>query len=181
MVASDDEEAGLDPAAKDPWAKDPRDDDQKPRDPWAEDDARWQETWNEDESAPPTTEGRLFAMRQDLRRLTRESLAATFVVAVVLFFLEASKGAGFSHTKGFVVGGTLATMNLWILASGYFAVVDGRAVTPRLLAATLGSWTLLIAVAVTVVFLAPGWSLGFGFGLAVPALGGIVHALRNND
>jgi hypothetical protein len=147
-------------------------------DPWAQDDARWRETWHEDPDAPTTTEGRLDAMGRELRRLTAESLASTLVVAVVIALLEAWNGAGFPHSKGFLLGGTLATLNLWILAGGYCAIVDGRAVLPRVALAAVGSLTVLLAVAIAVVFLQSSWALGFGLGLAVPALGGIVHGLR---
>ena len=34
--------------------------------------------------------------------------------------------------------------------------------------------TVLLGIAVAIVFLQPTWALGFGLGLAVPALGGIV-------
>jgi hypothetical protein len=165
----------------DRWGTDPAqgsDDAKEPADPWAEEDARWRETWHEDPDAPTTTEGRLDAMGKDLRRLTRESLCSTVVVAAVIALLEAWNGAGFPHSTGFVLGGTLATVNLWILAGGYFAIVDGRTVLPRVALAAVGSLTVLLGVAVAVVFLRPAWALGFGLGLAVPALGGIVHGLR---
>jgi hypothetical protein len=149
-----------------------------PLDPWADDDAKWRETWHEDPDAPKTTEGRLDAMGKDLRRLTRESLFSTVAVAVVIGLLEAWNRAGFPHSKGFLLGGTLATLNLWILAGGYFAIVDGRAVLPRVALAAVGSLTALLGVAIAIVFLQPTWALGFGLGLAVPALGGILHALR---
>lgn len=157
------------------WGTAPEDD------PWAKDDAQWRDTWHEDPSAPKTTEGRLDAMGADLRRLTRESLASTIAVAVVIGLLEAWNGAGFPHSKGFLIGGTLATLNLWILAGGYFAIVDGRAVLPRVALAAVGSLTVLLAVAIAIVFLQPSWALGFGLGLAVPALGGIVHGLRTKS
>ncbi|MBM4280693.1 MAG: hypothetical protein FJ137_07990 [Deltaproteobacteria bacterium] len=150
-------------------------------DPWARDDARWRETWHEDETAPKTTQGRLAQMGRALRRLTRECLAATLAVAVLIGLLEAWNGVGFPHSTGFLLGGGLATVNLWLLAGGYFAVVDGRAALPRVALAAVGSLSTLLAVAVWVVFSHPAWALGFGVGLAVPALGGIIHGLRGEQ
>jgi hypothetical protein len=150
-------------------------------DPWARDDARWRETWHEDDTAPKTTQGRLEQMGRELRRLTRESLAATLAVAVLIGLLEAWNGAGFPHSTGFLLGGGLATVNLWLLAGGYFAVVDGRAVLPRVALAAVGSLSTLLGVAVWVVFSHPEWALGFGVGLAVPALGGIIHGVRGEQ
>jgi hypothetical protein len=150
-------------------------------DPWAEDDARWRATWHEDETAPRTTAGRLEAMGRELRQLTRESLAATLGVAAVIALLEAWDGDGFAHSKGFLLGGTLATINLWILAGGYFAIVDGRVVLPRVALAATGSLAVLLGVAIWIVFTQPAWALGFGLGLAVPALGGIIHAVRSDS
>jgi hypothetical protein len=150
-------------------------------DAWAADDRRWRETWHEDPAAPKTTAGRLDQMGRDLRRLTRESLGATVLVAVLFALLEAWNGQGYPHTTGFFIGGALATLNLWLLAGGYFAVVDGRAVLPRVALAAVGSLSVLLLVAVWIVFTHHTWALGFGIGLAVPALGGIVHALRAED
>jgi hypothetical protein len=150
-------------------------------DAWRDDDRRWQETWNEDPHAPKTTAGQLSEMGRELRRLTRESLGATLAVAALIALLEAWNGVGFPHTKGFVLGGALATINLWILAGGYFAIVDGRAVPGRVALAAVGSLSTLLLVAVWLVFTHPAWALGFGLGLAVPALGGIVHAFRTPE
>ena len=118
-------------------------------------------------------------MGRDLRRLTRESLLSTVAVAALIALLEAWNGADFPHTTGFLIGGALASLNLWILAGGYFAIVDGRAVLPRVALAAVGSLSVLLLVAVWIVFTHHAWALGFGIGLAVPALGGIVHALRS--
>jgi hypothetical protein len=148
-------------------------------DPWAEEDRRWRETWHEDPTAPTTTGERLDQMGRDLRRLTRESLLSTVAVAALIALIEAWNGAGFPHTTGFLIGGALASLNLWILAGGYFAIVDGRAVLPRVALAAVGSLSVLLLVAVWIVFTHHAWALGFGIGLAVPALGGIVHALRS--
>ncbi len=135
--------------------------------------------WTEDPDAPKTVEATLDAMGADLRKLTRSSLIATLGVALVLLLVEANAGAGFKVTTGFLLGGGLATVNLWILAGGYFAVVDQRATIPRVLLSTVGSLAALLGVALWIILSHPEWSLGFGLGLAVPALGGILYALQN--
>lgn len=131
-----------------------------------------------DETAPPTVEGKLDVMGEDLRRLTRTSLLTTTAVAFLLFLTDAWNGHGYSNTVGFAVGGTLATLNLWILAGGYFAVVDQRAVVPRLLLAFVGSMVVMFGVALYVVVARREWTLGFALGIAVPALAGIIYGLQ---
>ncbi|HEY1101226.1 MAG TPA: hypothetical protein VGF99_19960, partial [Myxococcota bacterium] len=105
-----------------------------------------------DETAPKTPEGRVNKMSAELRRLTRNSLLATIGVALLFAITDAAAGHGFDNTTGFVVGGGLATLNLWMLAGGFFAVVDGRAVAARVLLATLGSMGVLFGVALWVIF-----------------------------
>lgn len=135
--------------------------------------------WTEDPDAPKGVDATLDAMGADLRKLTRSSLIATLGVALVLVLVEANAGNGFNVTTGFVLGGGLATLNLWILAGGYFAIVDQRATIPRVLLSTVGSLGVLLGVALWIILSHPEWSLGFGLGLAVPALGGILYALQN--
>ncbi len=131
-----------------------------------------------DETAPPTVEGKLGVMAQDLRRLIRTSLATTVGVALLIGLMDLWHGHGFSTTTGFLVGGGLATLNLWVLAGGYFAVVDQRAVVPRLLFAFTGSMVLMFGVALFVVLAKREWTLGFALGVAVPALSGIFYGLQ---
>ena len=131
-----------------------------------------------DETAPKTIEGKLGKMRADLRRLTRSSLLATLGVAVLFLLTDMSAGHGFDNTTGFVVGGGLATLNLWILAGGFFAVVDGHAVAVRVVLSTVGSMGVLFGVALNVIFAHREWTLGFAVGLTVPALGGILYAFE---
>jgi hypothetical protein len=135
--------------------------------------------WTEDPNAPQGVDATLDAMVKDLRKLTRASAIATVGVALVLVIAEAANGGAFNVTRGFVVGAVLATMNLWVLAGGYFAIVDRRATALRVLLATVGSLTLLLGVALWIVVARREWSVGFGLGLAVPALGGIVDAQQN--
>lgn len=131
-----------------------------------------------DETAPPTVEGKLHVMAQDLRRLIRTSLATTVGVALLIGLMDLWHGHGFSTTTGFLVGGGLATLNLWVLAGGYFAVVDQRAVVPRMLFAFTGSMVLMFGVALYVVLAKREWTLGFALGVAVPALSGIFYGLQ---
>jgi hypothetical protein len=131
-----------------------------------------------DETAPPTVEGKLGVMAQDLRRLMRTSLATTLGVAFLIGLMDLWHGHGYSTTTGFLVGGGLATLNLWVLAGGYFAVVEQRAVVPRLLFAFTGSMVLMFGVALYVVLARREWTLGFALGVAVPALAGILYGLQ---
>ncbi len=131
-----------------------------------------------DETAPPTVDGKLDKMGRELRQLTKNSLIATIGVALLFAITDASAGHGFNNTLGFIVGGGLATINLWMLAGGFFAVVDGRAVIPRVLLSTLGSMGVLFGVALYVIFARREWTIGFAVGLTVPALGGILHAFE---
>ncbi len=132
-----------------------------------------------DETAPKTVDGKLDKMGADLRRLTRSSLIATLGVALLFALTDASAGHGFANTTGFVVGGGLATLNLWMLAGGFFAVIDGRAVAIRVILSTVGSMSVLFGVALYVIFAHREWTLGFAVGLTVPALGGILYAFEN--
>ena len=145
----------------------------------------WGKGWGKDEfyvdeTASPTVEGKLDAMGRDLRHLTRASLLATAAVAVLLALTDLWHGHGFDTTVGFVVGGSLATLNLWILAGGYFAIVDQRAAVPRLLLAFIGSMVVMFGVALFVIFAKRQWTLGFALGLAVPALGGILYGVQKD-
>ena len=133
-----------------------------------------------DETAPPTIEGKLTQMGKDLRQLTRASLLATLLVAAMLFVAELSRGDGFPHTTGFVVGGALATCNLWILAGGYFAIIDQRAMLLRVLLAATGSLVVLLGTALYILTVHREWTIGFALGLSIPALGGIVYAVQKN-
>jgi hypothetical protein len=131
-----------------------------------------------DETAPQTVEGKLFVMAADLRRLLRTSLATTAAVAALIGLFDLWYGHGFGTTVGFLVGGGLATLNLWVLAGGYFAVVEGRAVVPRMLLALTSSMILMFGVALFVVVAKREWTLGFALGAAVPALSGLVYGLQ---
>lgn len=134
--------------------------------------------WHVDPDAPQGVKATLDVMGADLRKLTSSSLIATVGIAVALAIAEAAAGKGFNLTSGFVVGGVLATANLWVLAGGYFAIVDQRATNARVVLATVGSLALLLAVAMWIVMFQQAWTVGFGLGLAVPAVGGLVYALR---
>ena len=130
-----------------------------------------------DETASPTVDGKLDSMGRELRRLTRASLVATVFAATLLALTDVWNGGGFHTSVGFLVGGGLSTLNLWILAGGYYAMVDQRAVVPRLLLAVVGSMAVMFGVALYVIFAKREWTLGFALGLAVPALGGILYGV----
>jgi hypothetical protein len=134
-----------------------------------------------DETAPKTVEGKLFVMATDLRRLLRTSLATTAAVAALIGVLDLWYGHGFATTVGFLVGGGLATLNLWVLAGGYFAVVEGRAVVPRMLLALTSSMILMFGVALFVVVAKREWTLGFALGAAVPAVSGVIYGLQTKS
>jgi hypothetical protein len=154
---------------------DPADDNRDKQDAWGK-------GWGDDEyhvdpNASPTVDGKLDAMGKDLRRLTRASLVATLCAGGLLALTDLWNGAGFHTSIGFVVGGGLSTLNLWILAGGYFAIVDKRAAVPRLLLSVVGSMVVMFGVALYVIFAKREWTLGFALGLAVPALGGILYGV----
>jgi hypothetical protein len=147
------------------------DPDHEPEDDWG---------YTEDPTAPPTVDGKLTEMGKDLRKLTRAALLATLIVAAGLFVVELVGGKGFGTTCGFVVGGTLATINLWILAGGYFAIIDQRAMLARVLLAAAGSLTVLLGTALYILVAHREWTVGFALGLSIPALGGILFAVQKN-
>ncbi|MDP2343244.1 MAG: hypothetical protein Q8O67_19960 [Deltaproteobacteria bacterium] len=136
--------------------------------------------YTEDPSAPPTVDGKLTEMGKDLRKLTRASLVATVMVAAAFFVVDVARGQGFGNTCGFLLGGGLATVNLWILAGGYFALIDQRAMLLRVLLAAAGSLTVLLGAALYVLAAHREWTMGFALGLAIPALGGILFGLQKN-
>jgi hypothetical protein len=133
--------------------------------------------WIPDPDAPGTTKETLEAMSAELRQLTRASLVATVGCAALIFLVDLVRGSGFETTRGFLAGGLLATVNLWMLAGGYFALIERRAEVPRLLLAVGGSFITLLAVAFYVIMYRRTWTIGFGLGLAIPALGGILHGM----
>jgi hypothetical protein len=148
-----------------------------------EDSVRAGGSWDEDAGyipdpdAPATPAATIEVMAAELRQLTRASLVATLAVALAFFLFDWSRGAGFENTRGFVVGGLIATANLWMVAGGWFALVERRAEVPRMLLGVGGGFAVLLLVAFYVVFYRRAWTVGFGLGLAVPALGGVLHGM----
>jgi len=135
--------------------------------------------YREDPNAAKTVDGQLNAMGKELRQLTRASLFVTLAAGALLFLTDLWNQQGYGTTTGFVVGATLATVNLWILAGGYFAVVDKRGTLPRLMLAFIGSMIVMFGAALFVIFAKREWTLGFALGLALPALSGILHGVMN--
>ncbi len=105
----------------------------------------------------------------------------TVAAGLLLFLTDLWNQQGYATTTGFLVGAVLATVNLWILAGGYFAMVDGRAVLPRLMLACIGSMVVMFGVALFVIVAKHEWTLGFSLGIALPALSGIVHGLTRSE
>ena len=143
-----------------------------------DDDDDW--GFTEDPTAPTTVEGKLAQMGQDLRQLTRAMLVATAFVGLLIFGVEQHLGHGFGTSVGFVVGGVLATVNLWILAGGWFALIDQRAMLPRVLLAATGSLVVLLGAALYILTAHRELVLGFAFGLSMPALGGILYGVQKS-
>ena len=136
--------------------------------------------FTEDATAPKTVAGKLNEMGKDLRKLTRASLFALGVVAAVVVVVESFSGAAHPHSAGFGVGGILAILNLWILAGGYFALIDERAPFLRLMLAAGGSLALLLGASLYLLAAHRDWIVGFAFGLSSPALGGILYGLEKS-
>ena len=98
--------------------------------------------------------------------------------AVVLFDLV--RGSGYAHTTGYLLGAAVATLNLWLLSGGFFALMRGyasgeRTAAVRALLAFGGSFVGLVLLCFWVVVAHREWSLGFALGLATPALAGILY------
>ena len=145
-----------------------------PNDPFAEPPAEEDEI-HPDPDAAPTVEGRIDQAVAELRKLLRSAATATAIVAAILALWDVTHGEGFALTTGFLIGAAVATWNLWLLANGWFAVMRGRALSPRSFAAFGGSFFALIAIAFFVVLLRREWVLGFALGLTTPALAGILY------
>ena len=136
------------------------------------------DVWQEDDSAPTTGAGRVALAGEELAELMRASLWGTALLAAAILIGEWSTGADHALSAGFVLGGTFATINLRLLAQGYLALLDEQRVLRRLALGFLGSVTLMAAVALYIVLYRREWTVGFGLGLGIPALGGLIFALR---
>ena len=145
-----DEEIGFEPAGEEPapgYEADPDDD--------------------------PQTRNQVAA--EDAAALTRAALVvsiATVLLAGVLSLLGVPGMQTFA--KGLAVGSGVATLNLRILANASWWIFSGRIVASLL--AFGASFASLILVAVWLVKVHPSWTLGYGVGLGLPGLAGILYA-----
>lgn len=133
-----------------------------------------------DPDAPPTVEGRVDQARGELRKLLVASGIATALMGSAVLIFDLVRGQGLNHTTGYVLGAAVATLNLWLLSGGFFALMRGhatgeRTTALRALLAFGGSFLGLVLLCFWVVLTHREWSLGFALGLSTPALAGILY------
>jgi hypothetical protein len=145
---------------------------------WSDD-----EGYQEDPEAAPSVEGRIDQMADELRKLLRSSFIATVAMSALIIIWDLVRAQGFATTTGFLIGSSVATLNLWLLAGGFFALLRGRRATPRALLAFGGSFIGLVMLCVFIVVAKREWTFGFALGLATPAIAGILYGrtLRKNE
>lgn len=133
-----------------------------------------------DPDAPPTVEGRVAQAQGELRKLLVASAMATALLGSAVLVFDLLRGGGFANTTGYLLGAAVATLNLWLLSGGFFALmrgqagVDGKA-SWRALLAFGASFVGLILLCFWLVLTRREWSVGFAVGLATPALAGILY------
>lgn len=133
-----------------------------------------------DPDAPPTTEGRVAQASVELSKLLAASAIATALMGSLVLIFDLVRGQGFAHTTGYLIGAAAATLNLWLLSGGFFALMRGHAGADRqaawrALLAFGGSFVGLVLLCLWVVLSRREWSLGFALGLATPALAGVIY------
>ncbi len=134
-----------------------------------------EDTYLPDEDAAPTPEGRVAQATGELKKLLAASAAATVLMGAAVAAVDAWRAAGFHNTAGYLVGAAVATLNLVLLAGGWFQVMRGQGTSARALVAFLGSFLALVLLAAWVVLAHRAWTLGFALGLTTPALAGILY------
>ncbi len=139
-----------------------------------------EDEYHPDPDAPPTAEGRVEQAQGELRKLLRASAMATALMGSLVLIADLVRGSGFDTTAGYLVGAAVATLNLWLLSGGFFALMRGHAgadgkSSVRALLAFGGSFVGLILLCLWVILTRREWSLGFALGLATPALAGIIY------
>ena len=155
------------------------DDDQRARDDGdtAQEDTVQDDEYLPDPDAAPTVEGRVAQARVELNKLLTSSALATVGIGSIIAVVDAVRGSmGFPNTAGFLLGAVMATVNLWLLAGGYFALMRGEAMSARAVIAFLGSFAALVMVSIFVVTGHREWTLGFALGLTTPAVAGLLYA-----
>ncbi len=133
-----------------------------------------------DPDAPPTVEGRVDQARGELNKLLVASAIATALMGSAVLIFDLVRGGGIPNTLGYLLGAAVATLNLWLLSGGFFALMRGyasedRAGAWRALLAFGGSFVGLVLLCFWVILARREWSLGFALGLATPALAGILY------
>jgi hypothetical protein len=111
----------------------------------------------------------------ELRKLLVASAMATALMGSLVLAFDLVRGQGFDHTVGFLVGSGVATLNLWLLSGGFFALMRGEPASLRALLAFGGSFIGLVLLCFWVILVRREWTLGFALGLATPALAGILY------
>lgn len=135
-----------------------------------------------DPDAPPTVEGRVQQAGAELTKLLRASLLATLVMGVAVGLWDLWRGIdGYPTTMGYLVGAAVATLNLWILAGGFFALMRGEGASGRALLAFGGSFLGLVLLAFFIVLAKREWTVGFALGLTTPAVAGILYGRSLQD
>jgi hypothetical protein len=134
-----------------------------------------------DPDAAPTAEGRVEQARGELRKLLRSAAAATAIFGAAVVVIELVRGGSYDTSTGYFVGAAIATVNLMLLARGWFAVMLGRAMSAGAVLAFMASFFVLVGVAAFVVVAHREWVLGFALGLTTPALAGILYARTLKD
>lgn len=129
-----------------------------------------------DPDAPPDVEGRVAQAAGELKKLLRASLLATLAMGGLVAVWDLAQGTGgMPTTLGFLMGAGMATLNLWILAGGFFAILRGQGASIRALLAFGGSFLGLVLLAFYVVMAHREWTLGFALGLTTPAIAGVLY------
>lgn len=135
-----------------------------------------------DPDAPPDFAGRVAQATGELRKLLRASFVATLGMGALVGLWDVVRGTeGLATTAGFLLGAGMATLNLWLLAGGFFAMLRGEGASLRTLLAFGASFLGLVLVAFYVVMAHRDWTLGFALGLTTPAVAGILYGRTLQD
>ena len=151
------------------------DDDPPSTDPYDSDE------YKEDPDAAPTVEGRVQQAMVEMRKLLKSALFATLGMGLLIAVWDVAKGQSFDNLVGFLIGAATATLNLWLLAGGFFAMMRGQAMSLRSLLAFGGSFLGLVLLAIFVVLARREWTFGFSLGLTTPAVAGILYSRTLKD
>lgn len=133
-----------------------------------------------DPDAPKTEAEKAQAALRELDVMTRLALSITALATGVAFVVGSAALA-----KGVLLGSAASILNLRVLAKAGWALLAGSSASKpgagkQALLGFLGSFALLIGAACFVAFVVPDWMLGFGLGLAMPAVVGVAWAMRRS-